>query len=154
MPSSTDRLEKQIVIDAPRTRVWRAITDVQEFNEWFGVRLTSPFAPGAEVSGQITIPGYTHVTMTAWVETVEPEHRFSFRWHPNAIDPKVDYSGEPTTLVTFTLEEVSGGTRLTVTESGFDAIPEWRRVPAFQGNSEGWASQLENVRKHVAGVTR
>jgi uncharacterized protein YndB with AHSA1/START domain len=154
MPSDTDRLEKSIVLDAPRSRVWRAITDYREFNDWFGVSLTAPFTPGAEVSGKITIPGYTHVTMTAWVETVEPEQRFTFRWHPNAIDPNVDYSSEPTTLVTFLLDEVPEGTRLTVIESGFDALPEERRLPSLKGNSTGWATQLENVRKHLAAVAR
>jgi uncharacterized protein YndB with AHSA1/START domain len=154
MPSANDRIQKEIVLDAPRSRVWRAITDVREFNQWFGVSLTAPFAPGAEVSGQITIPGYTHVTMTAWVETVEPERRFAFRWHPNAIDPNVDYSAEPTTLVTFLLDDAPGGTRLTVIESGFDGIPEWRRMKSIEGNSAGWAAQLDNVRKHLTAVTR
>jgi len=154
MPSATDRIETQIVLDAPRTRVWRAITDVREFNEWFGVALTAPFVPGATVSGRITIPEYQHVTMTARVETVEPEHRFAFRWHPNSVEPGVDYSAEPTTLVTFTLDEVEGGTRLTVVESGFDAIPESRRMQAFRGNARGWELQLENVRRHLAAVPR
>ena len=154
MPSVTDRIEKHIVLDAPRGRVWRAITDVREFNEWFGVNLSGSFEPGAVVSGRITIPNYDHVTMTAWVETVEPERRFSFRWHPNAIDPYVDYSNEPTTLVTFLLEDVPGGTRLTVIESGFDAIPESRRIAAFEGNSTGWAAQLENIAKHLAAAAK
>jgi uncharacterized protein YndB with AHSA1/START domain len=147
--SDTDRIEKQIVLEAPRARVWRALTDVRQFNEWFGVQLTSPFRPGAVVTGRITFPGAEHLTMTAWVETMEPERRFSFRWHPYAIDPAVDYSGEPTTLVTFTLEDVEGGTRLTVVESGFDAIPESRRVAAFRGNAEGWAIQVERVRDYL-----
>jgi len=152
MPS-TDRIEKQILLDAPRDRVWRAISDVREFNEWFRVGLTSPFAPGAVVSGQITYPGYEHLTITAWVETIEPQRRFAFRWHPGAIEPGVDYTSEPTTLVTFTLDDADGGTRLTIVESGFDAIPESRRKEAFRGNSKGWETQLENIRTHVAGVS-
>jgi uncharacterized protein YndB with AHSA1/START domain len=153
MPSSTDTIEKQIVLDAPRKRVWRAITDVHEFNQWFGATLTGTFAAGAVVQGGITYPGYEHLVMTLWVETLEPERRFAFRWHPNAIEAGVDYSAEPTTLVTFTLDEVDGGTRLTIVESGFDAIPESRRVKAFTDNARGWEIQLENIRKHLASAS-
>jgi len=122
--SNTDRFETDIVLDAPRSRVWRALTDVKQFNQWFGVNLAGEFAPGREIAGNITIRGYEHVQMTLWVETMEPERRFAFRWHPNAIEPNVDYSQEPTTLVTFTLDDEADGTRLTVVESGFDALPE------------------------------
>jgi uncharacterized protein YndB with AHSA1/START domain len=150
MTSATDRFETEIALDAPRSRVWRALTDVKQFNQWFGVSLAGEFAPGNEVSGRITIPGYEHVTMTAWIEVIDPEHRFAFRWHPNALEPNVDYSTEPTTLVTFTLEDIAGGTRLTVVESGFDALPESRRLPAFKGNSKGWEGQLRNIKKYLA----
>jgi len=145
MPSSTDRIEKTAVLDAPRSRVWRAITDVAQFNQWFGVTLESPFTPGAEVQGQITYPGYEHLRMTIWIDRIEPERFFSFRWHPNANEPNVDYSKEPKTLVTFTLEDAGPKTKLTIVESGFDAIPESRRQPAFASNSEGWAEQLDRI---------
>jgi uncharacterized protein YndB with AHSA1/START domain len=150
MSSSTDRIEKQIVLNSPRSRVWRAITDVREFNQWFGVALTTPFAPGAVVSGYITSPGHESLLMTAWVETMEPERCFSFRWHPSAIDPNVDYAADPTTLVTFILDEVDGGTKLTITETGFDALPESRRTKAFSGNASGWEQQLQRIRNYVA----
>lgn len=146
---STDRIEKQVHLDAPRARVWRALTEVKQFNDWFGVSLTAPFAPGAEVSGPIRIRGYD-VTLTIWIEKMEPERFFSFRWHPYAIEPGVDYSVEPTTLVTFTLDDAPGGTRLTIVESGFDAIPESRRATAFSMNEKGWAGQVENFRKYLA----
>jgi uncharacterized protein YndB with AHSA1/START domain len=149
--ASTDRIEKEITLDAPRSRVWRALTDVEQFNTWFGVSLETPFTPGAEVKGQIKIRGYEHVTMTIWIETIEPERYFSFRWHPYAIEPGVDYSAEPTTLVSFTLEDAGAGTRLTIVESGFDAIPESRRAKAFSMNSSGWSGQAENIRKFLAG---
>ncbi|MEP7384488.1 MAG: SRPBCC family protein [Gemmatimonadota bacterium] len=148
--NSTDRFERQLVLDATQSRVWRAITDVSQFNSWFGVKLATPFAPGGESSGQISIRNYEHITMHLWIEALEPERFFSFRWHPNAVDPNVDYSAEPTTLVTFTLEPVDGGTQLTIVESGFDALSVARRAPAFTGNSKGWASQLENIRKFLA----
>lgn len=149
--SSTDRIEKQVTLDAPRSRVWRALTDVKQFGAWFGVILSAPFTAGAEISGRITSKGYEHVVFQAWVESINPETFFSFRWHPNAIDMNVDYSNEPTTLVAFTLEEVAGGTRLTIVESGFDAIPVSRRMQAFTSNTGGWTGQLENLRVYLAG---
>jgi len=147
---STDRIEKQIDLDAPLPRVWRALTEVEQFNEWFGITLTTPFSPGAEVSGKFRNPKYEHLTMTIWIETIEPPKFFSFRWHPYAIEPGVDYSSEPTTLVSFTLEEAGAGTHLTIIESGFDAIPESRRAKAFSMNSNGWSGQAENIRKYLA----
>jgi uncharacterized protein YndB with AHSA1/START domain len=147
--ATPDRIEKQVTLDAPRSRVWRALTDVAQFNAWFGVKLSAPFAPGAEVSGQITIREYDHVTMTIWIEAMEPERFFSFRWHPYAIEPGVDYAAEPTTLVSFTLEDAGQGTRLTIVESGFDAIPASRRAKAFSMNDKGWTGQAENIRKFL-----
>jgi uncharacterized protein YndB with AHSA1/START domain len=150
--TSTDRIEKQIILEAPRSRVWRALTDVSKFNTWFGVSLTAPFTPGAEVSGKISIRNYDHVTMRIWIEAMDPERFFSFRWHPYAIEPEVDYSAEPTTLVSFTLEDAPDGTKLTIVESGFDAIPESRRAKAFSMNDKGWTGQAENIRKFLAGT--
>jgi uncharacterized protein YndB with AHSA1/START domain len=148
--ASTDRIVKQVNLETPRARVWRALTEVEQFNAWFGVALTSPFTPGAEVSGQIANKGYEHVRMTIWIEAVEPERLFSFRWHPYAIEEGADYSAEPTTLVTFTLEETMSGTSLTIVESGFDAIPESRRAKAFEMNAAGWSGQAERIRKYLA----
>jgi uncharacterized protein YndB with AHSA1/START domain len=150
--TSKDRIEKQVILEAPRPRVWRALTDVSQFNSWFGVSLTTPFEPGAEVSGKIEIKGYDHVTMRIWIEKMEPERFFSFRWHPYAVEPGVDYTAEPTTLVSFTLEEVAEGTKLTIMESGFDAIPASRRAKAFSMNEQGWTGQAENIRKFLAGT--
>jgi uncharacterized protein YndB with AHSA1/START domain len=150
MAESTDRIEKDVVIKAPRARVWRALTDAGEFGTWFGAALEAKsFAPGATVRGKITIPGYEHVTLELAVERVEPERILSWRWHPYAIDPKVDYSGEPTTLVLFELRDVPEGTLLKVVESGFDAIPASRRAEAWRMNDKGWAGQLKNVDRHV-----
>ena len=148
----TDRIEKQLILDAPRSRVWRALTDVSQFNAWFGVSLTKPFEPGAEVSGTIAIRSYEHVTMRIWIEAMEPERFFSFRWHPYAVEPGVDYSAEPTTLVSFRLEDAPEGTKLTIIESGFDAIPASRRAKAFSMNEKGWTGQAENIRKFLAGT--
>ena len=148
---STDRIEKKILLRAQKSRVWRALTDAREFGQWFGVEMQGSFAVGERLLGKITTPGYDHLTMEVTVERMEEERLFSYRWHPYAIDPKVDYSSEPTTLVELRLEEVRGGTELTVVESGFDAIPAARRAEAYRMNDGGWAAQMENVRRHVAG---
>jgi uncharacterized protein YndB with AHSA1/START domain len=146
---STDRIEKSIFLRAPRSRVWRAIANAEEFGAWFGARLEGGFAPGARVQDRITTPGYEHLIMDGTIERVDPERLFSYRWHPYAIDPGVDYSGEPTTLVEFRLEDAAGGTRLTVIESGFDRIPVSRRAEAFRMNDQGWAEQMKNIERHV-----
>jgi len=148
--TSTDRIEKQILLKAPRSRVWRAITDSREFGSWFGVSLEGSFVVGQTVKGRITAPGYSHLTVSVLVERMEAERLFAYRWHPYAIDPKVDYSSEPLTLVEFRLEEERGGTRLHIVESGFDSVPANRRAEAFRMNEGGWQEQLDNVRKHVA----
>jgi uncharacterized protein YndB with AHSA1/START domain len=147
---STDRIEKTIFLKAPRARVGRALSTAEEFGSWFGAKLQGTFAPGERVSGRITIPGYDHLTMEITIEQVDPEELLSYRWHPYAIDPNVDYSNEPTTLVEFRLEEAAGGTRLTVTESGFDRIPASRRAEAFRMNEQGWAGQVKNIERYVA----
>lgn len=148
-PISSDRIEKQVLLHAPRARVWRALTDAAEFGSWFGATLEGKFADGKSIKGKITHPGYDHLTMEVTVERMDAEQLFSFRWHPYAVDPKIDYSTEPTTLVEFHLEEASGGTLLTVVESGFDKIPAARRAEAYRMNSGGWAAQMENVKRHV-----
>jgi uncharacterized protein YndB with AHSA1/START domain len=149
--TATDRIEKQTLLRAPRARVWRALTDAAEFGTWFRVKLEGGFAVGQRTRGRVTYPGYEHVTFEVVVERIEPERLFSFRWHPYAVDPAVDYSHEPTTLVEFRLEDAPGGTALTVVESGFDRLPPGRRDEAFRMNEGGWKVQMENIRCHVAG---
>ncbi len=144
-----DRIEKQIELKAPISKVWRALTDHREFGEWFRVKLDGPFVPGQVSRGQMTYPGYEHLKWEATVEKMEPEKLFSFTWHPYAVDPKADYSNEPPTLVEFTLQKTANGTLLTVTESGFDKIPSGRRLEAFRMNDGGWAEQVKNIEKHV-----
>jgi uncharacterized protein YndB with AHSA1/START domain len=149
--SDTGRIEKQIVLKAPRSRVWKALTDTKEFSAWFGVDMDGRFTAGKPIRGRITHPGYEGIVMEVLVERIEPETFFSWRWHPYAHDAKVDYSKEPMTLVEFRLDEVPEGTRLSVVESGFDKVPAWRRDEAFRMNSAGWAAQMEHIRKHVGG---
>jgi uncharacterized protein YndB with AHSA1/START domain len=147
---ANDRIEKQIELKAPVSRVWRALTDYREFGEWFRVKFEGPFVAGQVSRGQITHPGYEHLRMEVVVQKIEPERYFSYTWHPYAIDAKVDYSKETPTLVEFRLEKNATGTLLKVTESGFDKIPSGRRAEAFRMNDNGWAQQLKNIESHVA----
>jgi uncharacterized protein YndB with AHSA1/START domain len=151
MNTSTDRLERKILLKAPRSRVWRALSNAEEFGAWFGVDFKgSAFVAGKAVKGRITYPGYEHLVMEVFIERIVPERLLSWRWHPAAIDTAVDYSQEPTTLVVFELEDAKDGVVLSVVESGFDNIPAARRVTAFRLNTSGWEEQLKNIEKHVA----
>ena len=150
--TSTDRIEKQVLIHAPRSRVWQAITDYKQFGEWFRVELEGPFEAGMPARGKVTYPGYEDMKWEMVVDRIDAEHLFSFRWHPYGIDPGVDYSSEPMTLIVFELEEVADGTLLRLTESGFDQIPLERRAKAFEMNSMGWAEQMKNIERYVAKV--
>jgi uncharacterized protein YndB with AHSA1/START domain len=145
-------IEKQIELKAPVSRVWRALTDHNEFGEWFRVKLENPFVPGEVSRGRILYPGYEHVTWEATVKKMEPEKLFSFTWHPYAVDPKQDYSSEPATLVEFKLEPKGSGTLLTLTESGFDALPKDRAFEAFRSNEGGWTEQMKNIERHVSAA--
>jgi uncharacterized protein YndB with AHSA1/START domain len=158
---SNDQIEKKVVLRAPLDRVWRAISDADEFGQWFGVRFDGPFVAGASVTGVITPTTVDEDVAQAqephagksdtWqIVAVEPPRRLAFRWHPYAIETGTDYSREPTTLVEFTLSETDDGVLLRIVESGFDQIPVDRRASAFAANSEGWAKQTELVRKYLA----
>jgi uncharacterized protein YndB with AHSA1/START domain len=144
-----DRIEQRIELTAPVSRVWRALTDHREFGAWFRVALEGPFVPGKEARGRITWPGAEHLTMGATVQRLEPERLFSFTWHPYAIDPAIDFSAEPVTLVEFTLHPIPAGTLLMVIESGFAALPAHRRDEAFRMNERGWSIQTQNIAQHL-----
>lgn len=148
--SSTDRIEKRIVLRASRSRVWRAISNAEEFGTWFRMSFDGEFAEGGTIHGRITHPGYEHVTLEMRIERIEPERYFAYRWHPYAVDPAIDYSAEPTTLVEFTLDEAEDGIAVTIVESGFDAIPLARRAEAFRMNDGGWTGQVKNLERHVS----
>jgi uncharacterized protein YndB with AHSA1/START domain len=151
--SDTDRIERSIVIKAPRERVWRALANAEEFGTWFGVNLKGQtFSSGQLVRGPITIKGYEHIIWEVRIERIEPPSLLSYRWHPYAIDPAVDYKKEEPTLVTFTLTDAPGNeTLLTLVESGFDKVPPERRQEAFRMNSRGWSAQMDNITRHVIG---
>jgi uncharacterized protein YndB with AHSA1/START domain len=156
-----DRIEKHVELRAPMDRVWRAISDSQEFGRWFGARIDGPFVAGTSVTATITPTTvdeevaelqrpHAGAKATWQIVAVEPPRRFAYRWHPFAVEPGVDYDAEPTTLVEFTLSPTPAGVLLTIVESGFDAIPAARRSAAFEANSGGWAKQVELVRKYLS----
>ena len=151
MDTSTDRIERKVLLKASRARVWRALSNAEEFGNWFGVNFKGKtFIAGKSVQGKITYPGYEHLVMEVLIERLEPERLLSWRWHPAAIDAAVDYSAEPTTLVVFELAEADGGVLLTVVESGLDKIPLARRATVLRLNTSGWDEQMRNIEKHVA----
>jgi uncharacterized protein YndB with AHSA1/START domain len=158
---SSDRIEKEVLLKASLDRVWRAISDAEEFGQWFGVRFDGPFVAGTSVTGVMTPTAvdadvanaqepYAGQADTWHIVDVEPQRRLAFRWHPYGVEDGVDYTSEPTTLVEFTLAEEADGVLLRIVESGFDALPAERRASAFESNSEGWAAQTELVRKYLA----
>jgi uncharacterized protein YndB with AHSA1/START domain len=152
--TTTDRITKEIILKAPRARVWKAISDPREFGAWFKVDMTGvKFEAGQPVHAKMTYPGYEGMPFEMVIDRIEPGRLFSFRWHPYGIDPNYDYSDEPMTLIEFELEEVAEGTRLTVTESGFDSIPLARRAEAFRMDSQGWEQQLHNIEAHVSAAS-
>jgi uncharacterized protein YndB with AHSA1/START domain len=161
---NTDRIEKAILLRAPLPRVWWALADSAEFGSWFGMKFDGPFVPGATMRGEISPSKvnpevaraqkpYEGIAFDIVIDQMEPERRFSFRWHPGSVEPGVDYSVEPMTLVVFMLEEVENGVMLTVTESGFDRIPLARRAQAFASNDQGWAIQVNSFAEYMAHAT-
>ena len=147
-----DKIEKTIDLKAPIGRVWRAVSDHEEFGEWFRVKLDGPFVVGEVSTGWITYPGYEHMKWEATVTAMEPERLFALTWCPWGGDPEVDYSDEPTTLVEFRLEPLNGGTRLVVSESGFAALPdEPRREDTMRRNEQGWTAQVDHITAHIDG---
>jgi uncharacterized protein YndB with AHSA1/START domain len=161
---STDRIEKIIFLRAPLERVWRAVSNSTEFGTWFGMKFDAPFTAGT-VMNAVIVPTkvnaevaqsqkpYEGMSFEITVERIEPKRLLSFRWHPGAVERDVDYSAEPTTLVTFTLEEVAGGVMLTVTESGFDQLPLERRAKAFAQNDQGWTMVVKLIEEYLVRET-
>jgi uncharacterized protein YndB with AHSA1/START domain len=161
MTPQTDRIEKRILLRAPRERVWSAISQAKQFGTWFGMAFDGEFAAGTRLSGKITPTkvdaevaqaqaSYAGMPFEIAVDRIEPMRLFSFRWHPYAVEPDTDYSSEPMTLVSFELEEAAEGTWLTITESGFDKIPLARRAEAFTCNEQGWEAQTRLIERYLA----
>jgi uncharacterized protein YndB with AHSA1/START domain len=145
-----NQIQRSTFIRAPRSRVWRALTDLGEFCKWFSAESDdSAFQPGARIVFRSTYPGpYYKMQFHVDIEEIVPEEKFSWRWHPGAKDPALDVTGEPMTRVTFTLEDVEGGTTITVTETGFDLLFEARRAPVFEQNEGGWKHQMASLERY------
>jgi len=161
---TTDRIEKQVLLRASHARVWRALTDAEEFGTWFGMKFDGQFTPGAPVRGVIVPTSvdpevaraqqpYEGTPFEITIDRIEPERLFAFRWHPFAIERGIDYSREPTTFIEFLLEDVPDGVILTVRESGFDQVPLERRAKAFAANEAGWTIQMKLIEKYLAKAT-
>lgn len=160
--STTDTIRKTARLDAPLARVWQAISDSRQFGAWFGAEFDGPFTAGASLTARIrptTVdpevarlqePHAGH-PFEIEVTEVESPHRLAFRWHPHGTGGP-EHPGDPTTLVEFVLEADGDGTRLTITESGFDRITLERRAQAFDANDGGWTHQLRLVTRYLAGV--
>ena len=151
--TDTDRIERQVSLNATRERVWRALTNAEEFGTWFGADLTGQrFAPGQRTHGHLTFAGNEHILFDAVVERIEPKSLMSFHWHPYPMEPHANCADEAPTLVTFTLHDgPANGTLLKVVESGFDKVPARRREEAFRMNSHGWDAQMAKIARHVGG---
>ena len=161
MIDTPDAIVKSIQLKASPDRVWRAITDSVEFGQWFGCRFNGPFIAGQAMAGRMTPTvvndeiaemqkPYDGHPFNIVIDCIEPQTRFSFRWHPYAVDEDKDYTGEPQTLVTFELRPLDGGTHLTITESGFSKLPPERQAEAFTSNEGGWEAQLHMVEAWLA----
>ena len=157
---SDNRIEKHVVLKAPLDRVWAAITDSRQFGAWFGMELDGPFVAGQPITGKIK-PTQVDAEVAKMqephagkpvklvIDRIEPKTLFSMRWHPFAIDPGIDYSDEPMTLITFVVKETADGVELTLTETGFEHIPAHRRAGALKANDGGWAKQMELINAYV-----
>lgn len=138
--TETIAVERSIVVHADRERVWRAITDSAQISQWFDGNMRWEFQLG--VGEHINYYYNGALLGTGRIVTIEPPERFVLNW---TAEP-----GSPVeTLVTFALETVDGGTRVTVTESGFEALPEDRRHARAEDNSDGWRQVLEHLQAYL-----
>lgn len=158
---STDRIEKSVLLPAPRDRVWRAVSMAENFGSWFGADFDGPFAANARLTASIEPTSvdpdvarqqqpYAGKPFEFHVVEVRPLEKISFRWHPYAANEGADYVSEPMTLIEFVLADADGGTLLRITESGFDELPLARRKEAYAANEGGWTAQCGLVKKYLA----
>jgi len=145
----TNTITKTTLVKAPIERVWRAISDHNEFGQWFKVALDQPFAVGQDSTGKMTYPGYEGYPWFAHVLAIEPNRRLAYDWVPGPAEIGQDLSNEQRTRVEFLLEAEADGTRVTIIESGFDKLPEERRESVLRGNTKGWDAQADNLREYA-----
>jgi uncharacterized protein YndB with AHSA1/START domain len=145
-----DRIEKSFVVKAPVSRVWEALSDHRQFGQWFRVALDQPYEVGGRSTGQMTEPGYEQYKWRAVIEALEPERRLAFRW-VHSDTPEAPKDEDPMTLVEFRLVAKGDATEVTITESGFEALPDAKRGEALRSNAEGWDIQAGNLVDYLAG---
>lgn len=145
----TDKIVKTVELKAPVARVWEVLTDFREFGTWFRVDLDQPFEAGKISTGRMTFPGAEGVCWLAYVEQMDTEDLFSFRWYDSEEGAAEQSDDEPGLLVSFQLEAIHSGTRLTITESGFASLAESRRIELMRGNREGWEIQAGNLATYL-----
>ena len=143
------RIDRTIELNAPRERVWRALTNADELSAWFQVKIEGAVAPDIDVWMTSLHPGHAGQRFRVRFTEMTPPERFVWEWHPGEVDPERDYSREPRTTVTFTLEPSARGTRLSVSETGFDEIALARRAKVYKDNSQGWLEVLVWLQTYV-----
>lgn len=143
------RIDKSIEIDAPVERVWRALTDAAELSTWFQVKIDGEIASGRTVWMTSILPSHAGIRFDVEIVELTPPSRVVWRWHPGDVDAAVNYQDEPRTTVVFTLHATAAGTRLEVSETGFDEISLSRRAKAYADNSQGWAEVTVWLKNHV-----
>lgn len=150
MHEDQDRIEKVVELAAPVARVWRAITDYEEFGAWFRVQLDGPFRVGETTTGTISYPGHDDMDWVSVTEQKDHERVFAFSWPPSLIDPDTTYSADAKVLVEFRLEATDAGTRLIIIETGFRQFPKSKRLEVLRSCAEGWELQAANIAAHVS----
>ncbi len=143
-----DRIERIEVLPVSRELVWDAITKPEQLSQWFSIVRDMDFRVGGDINFtwdnvQSPYPGI--------IEVIEPPHRFAFRWFSYAIGhPELKLRPTASTLVEFTLEEIAGGTQLTLVESGFASLPEATQAAQMQqDNQGGWQVGLAGLRTYL-----
>lgn len=129
-------IEKSIWIAAPRERVWQAVSDPAQIAEWFGA-VTNFTKKGDTISARI---GDMEVEV-ARVEVMDPPRQLTTR-----------NLQAPARTTTYTLTEENGGTRFTVTETGFEALTPGERNTQLDQNGEGWEMALQNLNAYILGM--
>jgi uncharacterized protein YndB with AHSA1/START domain len=135
-----DEVRRELVIKAPRDRVWRALTEADQLTRWFPDKAAEvDLRPGGNA-----VLEWDEAKAEAVVDVVEPPGRLVFRWRPEGL-------GRPFTTVSFTLEELGDGdsTRVRLVESGFASLPDQIETQSQKGNDEGWAHELQELKEYL-----
>src|SRR5260370_3154104 len=140
-----DRIEREVVVAAPRERVWEIITQAEHVGKWVGESAEVDLRPG----GTIVLRWAKYGTLYGTIEKIDEQHFFSYRWNPGIFGEKP--TNENSTLVEFSLTPQGRETRLRVVETGFSRLSrnESERAEQFKDNTEGWAHELGELQQYV-----